>query len=257
MGRLEVALDTELELRDYAEWPPILKLQSIASDTSPLVIEFEGRRLVWHPGDGEHLPVVSVVTDDPDDWEDEMLLVSRFLSAMAYEFGTSIRIYTTGGAGFKKELDPPLLMQPHMKPTIFPAPARVDRSSDDGELSLALAHIREGLSSASPAHSYISYWKAAEVALGADRFAARLGEMAAEHAAKSERQSEADYFARLNDTRNAAAHAVRQDPNALRHDPDHPQPIARFRTDGYVVYELARRAIEERWPRPVTTSPRR
>src|SRR6266540_5159326 len=94
----------------------------------------------------------------------------RFLSALSDAYGYGITIYSDAGSGYKSEFDPPLLVQPRMKPTTFPAPDEVEVRYQDEELSLCLALMREGASSTSKALRYISYWKAIEVAIGGAAF---------------------------------------------------------------------------------------
>lgn len=69
--------------------------------------------------------------------------MARFLSALNFNYGSPIAIYTAAASGFKKEMDPPLLQQPRLKATIFPAPLEV-HVSDDDDLRLALGLMREG-----------------------------------------------------------------------------------------------------------------
>lgn len=255
-GRYEVALDTELELRDYDEFPPFAQLTDLSKQQDPMVIEFHGRRLVWHPGSGEHLPVTTIMFDDDSNYEPDRLLVERFLSVLSYKFQAGVRVKTTAASSLKTELDPPLLRQPLPRPAVYPAPGALTRTSDDKDLALALAHMREGTSSVSPAHRYFSYWKAIEVTTGKKAFATWVGTEAARLSDADDTRSASEHFKHLNETRIAAAHANPSGDEVLRHDPDHPQPVQRFNQDSALLFRLARAAIEERWPRPVATTHR-
>lgn len=254
-GRFEVAIDSFLDLRVYpkrgrapGEEPWIKRLQDAPRD--PTTISFEGRRFTWHPGKGGVLPVVTMPIEDSENYTQEQLAMERFLSALSFQFGYGITVYGACASGFRKELDPPLLHQPRMKPTVYPVPASIELADESKELSLCLRIVREGLSSSSPALAFLSFWKAVEVAVGDPDFKGWIGPAAVTswpEAGLTARQ----WFGRLNETRVAAAHALPRG-KGLRYDPDDPSLGARLREDLSRIHDLARRAIEERWPRPVT-----
>lgn len=215
----------------------------------PMNIVFEGRRFRWHPGTDDILPTVTVPIQDINNDEPERAAMRRFLSALSYAYGYGITIYSDAGSGYKTEFDPPLLVQPRMKPTIFPVPDEVEVTYEDEELSLCLAIMREGASSTSKALRYLSYWKAIEVAIGAPAFRSWVSAAAKQLGAADARSAD-EWFNYLNETRIAAAHALPTE-EKLQHDPDDPSLSRRLTDDVGTIFQLARRAIGERWPDPV------
>lgn len=175
--------------------------------------------------------------------------MERFLSALSFEFGYGVTVYSAGASGFKRELDPPLLKQPRMKETIFPTPDTVELADASRELSLCLALVREGMSSTSRALAYLSYWKAIEVAIGDPRHQSWIGPAAAALWPEAGRTARS-WYKRLNETRFAAAHALPRGKGS-RYHPDDPALTSRLREDVDRMRQLAMKAIGERWPSPV------
>ncbi len=172
-GRYEVAVDSLLDFRIYpqrgmtpGQQPWIERMKEATESRDPVTIAFEGWRFTWHPGSGEVLPVVTVPIDDSENYEEERFAMERFLSALSFQFGYGVTVYSAAASGIKKELDSPLLQQPRLKGTIFPAPDAIELADASRELSLCLALVREGMSSSSRALAYLTYWKAVEVAIG-------------------------------------------------------------------------------------------
>jgi hypothetical protein len=255
-GRYEVAIETFIDFRVYppkgralGQKPWIERMKEATNSTEPMNILFEGRRFRWHPGAGDVLPTVTVPIQDADNEEPERAAMLRFLSALSYAYGYGITIYSEASSGNKTELDPPLLVQPRMKPTIFPVPDEVEVTYKDEELSLSLALMREGAASTSKALQYLSYWKAIEVAIGDAAYRSWLGPAASQLEATDPRSAD-DWFNYLNETRIAAAHALPTG-EKLQHDPDDPSMSVRLTRDVGTIFQLARRAIGERWPDPV------
>jgi hypothetical protein len=209
VGRYEVAVDTLLELRRYQDFPPADRLRRLGESREPMSIWFERRRFTWHPGSEDNLPVVTVPLRDPDNFDQERFALERFLSALSYAFGYGITVYSAAASGNKTEYDPPFLQQPRLKGTIFPAPDELVVTNDQ-ELSLCLGLIREGMSSNSKALQFLSYWKVVEVAVGETRFRDWVGRMAHELWRGEAQRSPKEWFDYLNETRIAAAHAIRE-----------------------------------------------
>jgi hypothetical protein len=214
---------------------------------------FQGRRFTWHPSTEESRVIVTVPIRDSEDYDAERFAMERFLSALSFHFGYGITVAEEAASSFKKEFDPPFLQHPHLPGTIFPAPAAL-AVEDDDELALGLAHMREGLAATSVAFRYLSFWKAIEVSVGPSSFAAWMGTTAAREW-PSEEPDGAAWFARLNDGRNAAAHAVRFDPESVHYHPDDPISRMKLLRDVDKVWQLARTAVVERWPTPVAEVP--
>jgi hypothetical protein len=255
VGWYQVAVDSLFDFRVYPERgmapgqkPWIERLQEATEAREPFTISFEGRVLTWHPGSDEFLPVVTIPISDSDNYEEERFAVERFLSALSFEFGFGVTVYSAGASGFNGELDPPLLQQPRMKPTINPAPDAVEVAEASEELSLCLALIREALSSASRILAYLSYWKAIEVAVGDPDYRSWIGPEAVALWPEEGRTAES-WYERLKETRNAAAHAIPQ--RAPQYHPDNPTLTSRLTEDVERLHWLAMKAIRERWPRPV------
>jgi hypothetical protein len=251
-GRYEVAIDSLVDFRVYRNsgpQPMAQRIKELAESNEPMTIRFEGRRFTWHPGSGDLLPTVTIPIEDSENEYAERFAMERFLSAMSYVFGFGITVYSAAGSGYKKELDPPLLRQPRMKATIFPAPSVVELADVDDDLSLCLGLMREGMASNSQALAFLSYWKVVEVAIG-EGFTAWVGRSAADLWPKDGRDADR-WYEYLNETRVAAAHAIPWDPGKLRYHPDDPRLDARVRDDVRLMLKLAKRALDERWATPV------
>jgi hypothetical protein len=109
--RYEVAVETLLVFQEQAYALPVDRFRP-----ETVVIEFEGRRYVWHaiePDDegNEYWPTVTTVVADGDDHAAEREAMERFLSALAFRHRRGIEGITyrrrwlarrdgpTGGAG--------------------------------------------------------------------------------------------------------------------------------------------------------------
>ena len=254
-GRYEVAVDSAIEFRVYPEpgrdpgqEPWLDRLWTVSESRDPITIFFETRRFAWHPGSDDVLPVVTVPISDPDNYDDERAAMERFLSAISFALGFGVTVYSSTASGFKKELDPPLLQQPRIKATIFPAPLTVELADESTNLSLSLALVREGLSSSSRALAYLSYWKAIEVAIGDPRHKGWIGSSAA--ALWPEEGSAKSWFKRLNATRISAAHAIPRG-RGIPYNPNEPATSAKLLDDTNRIHQLAMKAVRERWKTPV------
>jgi hypothetical protein len=244
-GRYEVAVDAGLELRRYRDFPRVGRLRTMAASTDPVSVLFDGSRFAWHPATDELLAVVTTPIASADDYREERRATLHFLSALSFEFGVPIRVFTEAASGFKQELDPPLLQQPRLKGTIFPAPSEV-LVEEDSDLRLCLALMREGISAHTEAVRYLSLFKALEAALGEGQVDAWIDEPSR----MKDVAPEGGWAAHLREARNAAAHASRRDPTARSYDPDDPETFG-LQEDAGRVWILARQAILERWPQGV------
>ena len=248
LGRYEVALDSTLELREYKSFPSLSEIHSVSASEEPIVVTFQGTRLAWHPGTADYLPVVSVLIESGDDYRAEQSLVARFLSALSFLFGASIRIYTSAASSFKGEMDSPFLQQPRLKPTINQAPLDLTLE-DDPNLMLCLALMREGLSATSEALRFLSLFKVIDVAVGEDAVDGWIDRQASELI--HEDRPAVGWATHFRQARNASAHALRRKREDRHYDPDDPEHNASTGADARQLWKLARRAIEERWPTPV------
>jgi hypothetical protein len=174
--------------------------------------------------------------------------MERLLSALSFEFGFGVTVYSAVASGFDPERHPPILRQPRIKATIYPAPDTVELAETSEELSLCLALIREALSSTSRVLAYLSYWKAIEVAVGGSDYRSWIGSAAVALWPEDGRTAES-WFEQLRQTRVAAAHALPW--SAPQYHPDDPALAPRLMEDEDRMRQLAMKAIRERWPRPV------
>ena len=179
--------------------------------------------------------------------------MARFLSALAYENYSSAVVIAEGATGGRGELDPPVLRQPRRPSLIRRVPPEIV-SPFDSELALCLALMREAASSRSPALTFLSYWKTVEVAVGKSRFKKWVTDTCLdlqEAWTHDGGDGPRDWFAYLNESRIAAAHALPHGDDPFAVDPDDPAVRRRLREDVAKISLLARRAVEEIWPRPV------
>jgi hypothetical protein len=220
------------------------------------VIGFGGREFVWHPSftgaeDEEYWPNVTIVVNDPNDYEEEIALTERFLSAVAYEYRDGIEVLNSGGAGVPSRLDPPVAraLRRGLGNRLNDAPAELVVQDDD-RLRLVLALHREGIGSESPFYRFMAFWNALDAAFDNNEPAldSFLDEEGLKWARDEEHRTEG-WAQHLRDSnRNAIAHAVRSPGKPLR-DPDDPSDRARLWRDGRLLLDLLRSRVEARWPR--------
>ena len=138
------------------------------SRADQLVIQFDGRAFVWHDlrqpeSDGVD-PVVTTMVDDATDSGSEMLATNRFISALSFVTDQPMAIGVNAAAGFKGELDRPLLGQPALAATVIVrAPTAIDVSAD-GRLRLVLGLFREGRAANSPFYGFLALYNALDAA---------------------------------------------------------------------------------------------
>ena len=124
--------------------------------SEPLEIVHGDDIFVWHPArqtphDAEICgPVLTVMWPDSDS-DAAGLACNRFLAALSYALDQpiGIRIGVDIGAGFKQSLDPPMLCQPALQPTLMIQPVGGLRVADDALLYQVLGLYREGLAAES------------------------------------------------------------------------------------------------------------
>lgn len=243
MPRYEAALNSEVGWSDGSFEP----LQQV-------VIEFEGRRFVWHSGfqSGEEcLPVITVMYEDPNDHAEESLLVNRLVSALCYLRNLPISIAFVGGSGFKSEMDPPLLAQPAVGTSrILSRPPSEVIVVDDDRLKLVLGLFREGRSANSPFYGFLATYNALDAAFDnseeeRDAFI-RMG-LADQPAPKGHGNDSFDWADYLRDVlRNAVAHAVRP-PGKPVLDPDDLADREALENASSLLRSLVRRRVDEHW----------
>lgn len=262
MARCEIALRSNVAFHNRTRF-----LLSDPRTPEQAVIEFEGREFVWHPNsdakgfNGEELwPGVTVVVEDSDDYVEEMGLMHRFLSALAYGYQMPMEVLMLGGSGNADPKAPPTPRYPRrgLADHLHPAPAAVEVVSD-ARLRLVLALYREGLNSESPFYRFLSMWNALDAVLDNDRTrietfinAEAPRQATRRHAYAAPPPDWAEYL--YDSNRNAIAHAVRQPGKPLL-DPDDPADRRRLNLDCHLLDDLVRIAVGQRWPDAVRLVP--
>jgi hypothetical protein len=251
--RYEVAAETNLAFyRREGFAQPINNLPQ----PETVVIEFEGRRFVWHANEPDangtnYMPTVTTMVADPNDYRVDRGAMERFLSALAYSTGTPIEAFTSGGAGGRQEMDRPFVRQPRegLATFLHSAPAEVVMEDDD-RLRVALAHYRDGLNTTSPFFRFLGFWNALDVAC--EDYQGRLPQWVSDSAAPywhrrgGDDPAPPDIWDYLRgSSRNAVAHAIPHDVPAL--DPDDPDDRARLASDARLIRMLTEVRIRERW----------
>jgi hypothetical protein len=250
--RYEAAVETYITF--HTQQPPY---RIAFHDPETVVIEYEGRRFVWHalgPNDAgeERWPVVTTMVADPDDYADERLAMARFLSALAFTTGQAIEVVITGGAGHKHEMDTPFVnaLRRGLGNHIHGAPAEVV-ALDDPRLKLVLAYHREGLNVGSPFYKFLAFWNALDVACedaqGGLRAWIRATAPGFAHL-RTDLPAPDDWWTHFqNDRRSAVAHAVRDPGRGVDLDPDDPADRGNLGTDALMLRHLVQVRIRERW----------
>lgn len=247
MARYEVAIETPLAFSSSRTDP-------FRTDDRT-VIEFDGRRFVWHAGqeieDKQCWPVVTVMVLDADDYADERLATNKFLSALSFVLDHPMSIATSAATGYKGELDRPILGQPGHAATIITAAISTVTVDDDDRLRLVLALFREGRSANSPFYKFLAFYNALDAAFDNDEPArdatirALLNGSPMPESQPAEGFDWADYL--WDVLRNAVAHAVRREGKAVLN----PDDLADRRTLDMAsasVVGLLRRRVNDRWP---------
>lgn len=220
-----------------------------------VVIDFQGRRFVWHAGrevEGEQCwPVVSAMVGDSADYAVERLEANRLLSALSFSLDYPMSVATSAATGYKTELDRPLLAQPGYSATIITPAVSTVRVIDDERLRLVLALFREGRSADSPFYRFLAFYNALDAAFDNDE-PARDGTIRAVlnggPAPRGLRPDGFDWADYLRDAlRNAVAHAVRLEGKPVLNPDDLADRNALDQASAAVV-QLLRRRVNDRWP---------
>lgn len=228
-----------------------------------VVIEFRGERFVWHGRGEDAWPVVTTMVADADDYGAERLATERFLSALAFMTHHPIEDVIAGGAGWKQEMDTPLVNAPRrgLGDHITPAPAEVVVVDDD-RLMIVLGYYREGLNNASPFYKFLAFWNALDVACenvdgGLPPWLRAQAEQYA-HVRGQGAPAVDDWWDHLqNDRRSAVAHAVRDAGRGVELDPNDPVDRGKLGTDALLLDQLVQVRVHERWgAHPVYGRPR-
>lgn len=258
MPRFEVPVRTALR---FEPGPPSV-FYSLSKPAS-VVIEFEGREFGWlalkpaHENDFEPAPTLTarVEQDTQEEWDAAREAAQRLLSAFAFEFDT--RLVSNPSSGGSSERD---LLHPYGARVVndvagfhfAAAPKRVVLRPEP-ELRLALAVYREGLNASSPFYGFLAFWNVLETTFSGNR--AQRNKFLRAEAPKSHFgvPVKGDVAAKFrDDSRNAVAHIVRDDPTDTSIDPDLPGDRVRLEVETRWLRDLARKAVLQRWPKPVT-----
>jgi hypothetical protein len=223
-----------------------------------VVIEFEGRRFVWHAlgpnAEGEdRWPTVTTVVADADDYAGERLAMERFLSALSFWTRQPIEVVTAGGAGFPQEMDAPVVngLRRGLANHLYEAPREIV-VANDVQLKRVLGYFREGLNTESPFFSFLAFWNALEVACddypeGLPGWIRTTAPRCA-HLRGGNDPPPADWWEHLhNERRSAVAHAVREPGRGPDLDPDDPDDQGKLGRDARMLEDLVSLRIHERW----------
>ena len=260
-----MAVGTPLRFVEPAEPGPVTGLfeREIVSTT----IAFDGREFGWvmpeppsdpDPDEPARGPTLTTLHDDNEKerWKAQEA-AQRFLSALAFYYDVRMESRpTSGGSGERDLLRPFGTSEPRDTIGITIAdPVKKIVVAEDAYLRLALAVYREGLNAGSPFYRFLAYWNVINTVLGGKekthdkwlrREAPRFG---------YGMHVEGDVAKHLREaSRHAIAHVLRKKPKDVSIDPDRPVDRARLDAEGKWMQELARRAIDQRWPRPVDAS---
>lgn len=223
----------------------------------PMVaIEFDQLRCIWHDGreeaDHQYWPVVSL--EATGGGSDAAVAINRFLSALCFVYDMPMSVASTAGAGFKKELDLPLIAQPGYGARVLMSPISAIAVEADERLRLTLGLHREGRSATSPFYRYLALYNSLDAAFDnheqeRDEFA-RAGLVSADLPSSSD-GPDFDWAEYLRDSlRNAVAHAVRR-PGKPVLDPDEATDRAALHQAAEHIARLIRLRVQTRWPEGV------
>lgn len=224
------------------------------------VIEFDGRRFVWHASRAGHdeklcWPVISVMIADANNPDADLIARNRLISALVYVTKQAMSYVTSSTTGFKSELDGPFIGQPGAAPTLLmEAPASII-VEDDERLRLVLALIREAAAAESPFYRFLAFYNALDTAFDSVESDRRAfidpalanAEKPAGHDPATFRWS--DYL--QDGLRNAVAHAIRSRPEQRSLNPDNFADRRALDEASRRMELLVRRRVAQRWPNGV------
>lgn len=221
-----------------------------------MLIEFEGRRFVWHathvgPEGQECWPTITTMVENADDYAPERIAVERFLSAISFHFREALEVVNQGGAGWPGEWDRPIAISVRSGDIrhLHEAPLELVVDGDE-RLTRVMGYYRDGQSTASPFYRFLAFYNALDVAC--EDYEDGLGAWVGEHANLhrhhwGDAQPPADLWTYIQDeNRHAVAHAVRH-PGRPELDPNDPAERGRFYRDSRLIADLVKDRVGERW----------
>ena len=256
--RYEVAVRTPIAFctqRVGLERPPL----------EDVVIEFEGRRYVWHathvgPDGEECWPTVTTVIVNGDDYRAERHAMERFLSAVSFYWEESLEVMSVAGAGWPGEMDRPVAVSTRSGDVrhLHEAPLELVVEGDE-RLTRVMGYFRDAESTASPFYRFLAFYNALDVACedfdGA--LPAWVRQARGHEYLWGDEGRPAELWTYMNDERrHAVAHAVR-DRDRPELDPNDPAARARFYRDSKVLAVLVKDRVRERWGAYVVRERRR
>jgi Methylamine utilization protein MauJ len=270
MPRLEVPVRTPLRFVKGAVVPLLDPSPELAS----VVIEFDGREFGWLANaprsfagiERQVAPTVTTMIDVDDEaaldeavWDAAREPLQRLLSALAFRYDVQMASApSSGGSGT------PSLLHPHGAFVVDDshgyvyavAPSRVVVAPCE-RLRLVLAVYREGQNASSPFYRFLAFWNVLDTVFDGDE--SKRDAFINVEAPKSTARvpisaaTPAEHF--RDESRHAIAHVIRRKPTDRVIDPDLPPDRERLDLEEDWLRELARKAILERWPTPVTLEP--
>jgi len=248
--RYEVAVQTPLAFHTQRQYgldlPP----------PEDVVIEFEGRRFVWHathtgPEGQDCWPTVTTVVANGNDYKAERVAMERFLSAVSFYWGQGLEVVNQTGAGWPGEMDPPVAVSERsgVGQHLHEAPLELVTLADP-RLTRVMGYYRDGQATASPFYQFLAFYNALDVACedsdgGLPAWLRAQAGVRAYHWGDDEPPD--DLWTYIQDeNRHAVAHAVR-DPGLPELDPNDPGERARFYRDSRLLADLVKDRVRERW----------
>jgi hypothetical protein len=250
--RYEVTVSTPLVFHTKERYDLALPLPG----PEDVVIEFEGRRFVWHAThvgpDGEELwPTVTVMVADADNYGVERGAMMRFLSTLSFHTGLPIEVHSEG-ASPRAEMARPMWIQPRsgQVPHLHLAPLELVVGRDDDRLQTVLGYYRDGQATESGLFRFLAFYNALEVAC--EDYPGRMQGWllaAPRHEYHWVDGRPADLWDYLQEEgRHAVAHAIRDPARGVPDlNPNDPAVRARFHGDSRWLSALVRDRVEERW----------
>ena len=135
-----------------------------------VVIEFEGRRYVWHathvgPDGEECWPTVTTVVANGEDYEAERGAMERFLSTVSFNWEESLEVVNAAGAGWPAEMDRPVAVSTRSGDIrqLHEAPLELVVEGDE-RLTRVMGYFRDAAATASPFYRFLAFYNALDVA---------------------------------------------------------------------------------------------
>ena len=231
---------------DRRRWLTVAIESGIFWPTKETVLSYEGHEFLLRPETNELAPTVALALDDPNQSDVALLLVRRFLSALAWVEGGFLRETTTietgGGPGRIGKGPGARMINPHFRVDYMP-------TAPSSRAKLCLALYREAQNPNSPPFQFLGYFKVINTlyASGSEQkkwinsTLPKLNDFFAQERLRELRKAHTDVGSYLYESgRCAVAHAF-ADPVV---DPDDPSDTRRLIQDLPVIKALAEFAIE-------------